>query len=126
MSHTHYIIGILLAGILSLTGWFLVLFRLDPFSSTNIALILFFVSLFFALASFFTVIGYYLRVFFNKNEIYYAHILISLREGILFGFFVCITLIFQIIRVLTWWNLLLLFLAIMLLEVYFLSRGNNP
>jgi hypothetical protein len=126
MSHTHYIIGILLAGILSLIGWFLVLFRLDPFSSTNIALILFFVSLFFALASFFTVIGYYLRVFFNKNEIYYAHILISLREGILFGFFVCITLIFQIIRVLTWWNLLLLFLAIMLLEVYFLSRGNNP
>jgi len=126
MSHTHYIIGILLAGILSLIGWFLVLFRLDPFSSTNIALILFFVSLFFALASFFTVMGYYLRVFFNKNEIYYAHILISLREGILFGFFVCIALIFQILRVLTWWNLLLLFLAIMLLEVYFLSRNQTP
>lgn len=125
MSHTTYITGILLAGILSLIGWFVVLFRMDPFSSTNVALVLFFVSLFFALASFFAVIGYYLRVFFNRNEIYYSHILISLREGILFSFFVCIALIFQIIRVLTWWNLLLLFVAIMLLEAYFLSRSNE-
>ncbi len=123
MSHTTYISAILVAGIMSLIGWFLVLFRLDPFASTNIALGLFFVSLFFTLVSFFTVIGYYLRVFFNRNEIYYSHILISLREGILFAFFVCIALGFQVMRVLTWWNLILLFIAIFLLEAYFIARS---
>lgn len=125
MSHTSYIFAILFAGIISLCGWFLVLFRMDPFSSTNIALALFLISLFLALASFFTVIGYYLRVFFNKNEIFYAHIWISLRQGLLFSFFVCTAVVFQLMRVLTWWNLLLLFIAIVLLEVYFLSKNND-
>lgn len=122
MSHTSYITLILLAGILSLFGWFVVVLRLDPFASTNMAVALFFISLFLSLASFFTVIGYYARVLFNKNEIYYSHVIISLREGILFAVFVSIALIFQIMRVLTWWNMVLLFMAIALLEVYFLSR----
>lgn len=125
MSHTTYIVAILLAGIMSLFGWILVIWRLDPFSSTSIALTLFFISLFFALASFFTVIGYYLRVLFNRNEIYYSHILISLRQGILFGLFICINLGFQIMRVLKWWNMLLLFIAVILVELFFLSRSNQ-
>lgn len=125
MSHTTYIVAILLAGILSLLGWFLVIWRLDPFSSTNLALVLFFVSLFFALASFFTVVGYYLRVLFNRNEIYYSHIIISLRQGILFALFICLSLGFQIMRVLKWWNVALLFAAIVLLEVYFISKSTQ-
>src|SRR6185436_14939849 len=123
--HTTYISAVLAAGVLSLLGWFLIVLRLDPFASTNIALVLFFISLFFALASFITVIGYYLRVVFNKNEIYYSHLLVSLREGILFALFVCLALGFQIMRVLTWWNLLLLFFAVFLLEVYFISRRSQ-
>ncbi len=125
MSHTKYILGIFAAGIISLLGWVLVLYRLDPFSSTTIAMTLFFITLFFTLASFFTVIGYYLRVLLNRNEIYYAHIIISLRQGILFSLFVCLSLTFQLMKVLKWWNLALLFLAIILLEMFFVSRKDR-
>lgn len=125
MSHTRYILAILGTGILSLCGWFLVLLRLDPYSSTSLALMLFFISLFFALASFFTVLGYYFRIFLYKNEIYSSHIFVSLREGILFALFICSALVFQILRVLTWWNLLILLCAIFLLEAYFVSRAQN-
>ncbi len=126
MSHTTYISSILAAGILSLIGWSVVLIRLDPFVTHNTtALVLFFISFFFSLSSFFTVIGYYLRVLINKNEIYYAHIIISLREGILFSFFVCASLGLQARKVLTWWNLILLFIAVFLLEAYFISKNTT-
>jgi len=82
LTHNKYLAFVSAAGLVSWIAWFIVLTKLDPFESTALALVLFFVSLFFAMACTFTVLGFYFRLWLNKNEIYSNHITISFRQGI--------------------------------------------
>lgn len=118
MSHNKYILIIGVAALVSWLAFYMVLEALDPFQSTGLALAMFFISLFFALTSTFTICGFYLRMWVNKNEIYYNHINISLRQGILLSFIALGCLLFQLLGVLTWWSGLLLIGAITLVEFY--------
>ena len=122
MSHNKYIVIITFAAIISWMAFYLVITKLDPFVSTGLSLALFFISLFFALTSTFTVIGFYLRVWFNKNEIYYDHINVSLRQGILLTLITLGSLMFQLLGVLTWWSGLLLIAAITMIEFYLVAK----
>lgn len=110
------IIGV--AATVSWLAFVMVIRMLDPFQSTGLALAMFFISLFFALTSTFTIIGFYIRMWVNKNEIYYNHINISLRQGILLALIALGCLLFQLLGVLTWWSGLLLIGAITLIEFY--------
>lgn len=120
--HSVYIFSIVLSAVIGWIGWLLVWLRMDPFGSTVLAVTLFFLSLFIALSSTLALIGYYLRLMFRRNEIFYEHIIISLRQGMLLSFFVCGSLGFQKFKVLNWWNALLFLVTIMLVEAYFLSK----
>jgi len=122
MSHNRYLIIIGVAALISWLAFFLVVSKLDPFVSTGLSLALFFISLFFALTSSFTIIGFYLRVWFNKNEVYYDHINVSLRQGILLTFIALGSLLFQLLGVLTWWSGLLLIGAITMIEFYLVAK----
>ena len=123
MTKTAYMLGILFSTIFGWAAWTVVFLRLSPYGTEKyLALSLFYVSLFFALAGTLSLIGYYLRVYLHRNEIYYSHISTSLRQGVFLSLFLCVCLVFLDYKVFTWWNAGLLFLAIALLEVYFLSR----
>lgn len=122
MSHNRYIVIITFAAIISWMAFYLVITKLDPFMSSGLALALFFISLFFALTSTFTIAGFYLRVWFNKNEIYYDHINVSLRQGILLTLIALGSLMFQLLGVLTWWSGLLLIGAITMVEFYLVAK----
>lgn len=122
MSHNRYIVIISFAAIIAWLAFYLVVTKLDPFVSTGLALALFFISLFFALTSTFTIAGFYLRVWFNKNEIYYDHINVSLRQGILLTLIALGSLLFQLLGVLTWWSGLLLIAAITMIEFYLVAK----
>lgn len=115
----------MILGIAALISWlafYLVINKLDPFASTGLALALFFVSLFFALTSTFSVIGFYIRVWVNKNEIYYDHINVSLRQAILLTLITLGCLLFQLLSVLTWWSGLLLIAAVTMIEFYLVAK----
>jgi hypothetical protein len=118
MSHNKYILIIGVAAVVSWAAFVMVIRMLDPFQSTGLALAMFFISLFFALTSTFTIIGFYIRMWVNKNEIYYNHINLSLRQGILLALIALGCLLFQLLGVLTWWSGLLLIGAITLIEFY--------
>lgn len=122
MSHHRYLTIIGIAGVLSWVAWIVVLYKLDPFESTGLALAFFFLSLFVALVSTFTVLGFYFRVWLNKNEIYYNHINIAFRQGLLLTFIALGCLLFQLLGVLTWWSGLLYIAAITLVEFYFMAK----
>ena len=122
MSHHRYLAFIAAAGVLSWIAWIVVLAKLNPFESTALALGLFFLSLFLALISTFTVIGFYFRVWLNKNEIYYDHINIAFRQGLLLTIITIGCLVFQIMRVLTWWSGLLFIATVTLIEFYFMAK----
>jgi hypothetical protein len=131
MTHNKYLLIIGLAGILSWTAWSLVLQNLEPCGSYDYytfcgnvskpALILFFASLFFALTSTFTITGYYLRLYLNKNEVFINHINIALRQGTLLALLTLAALGMLGVSVLTWWSGILLITAFSLFEFYIAS-----
>ncbi len=122
MIHNTYLTGILIATFFSWASWFVVVYKLSPFSQQTLALSLFYSSLFIALAGTFALILYFLRVWANKKEIYNVHLNTSIRQGVLLSIMVIIGLAFQRLRVLTWWDGILLLAIVLLIEFYFSSR----
>jgi len=117
-----YIFIILITAIISWIGFYIVILKINPEESTELALALFFSSLFIALTCTFTLLGYFLRLWFNKNEIYGNHTNIALRQGVLLSFCAIFCLLFLLLKVLTWWIGILLVSLITLVEFYFMSK----
>jgi hypothetical protein len=122
MSHHRYLAIIGVAGVLSWIAWVIVLFKLNPYESTSLALGLFFLSLFLALSCTFTVVGFYFRIWLNKNEIFYNHINIAFRQGILLTLITLGCLILQLLGTLTWWSGILYIAAVTMVEFYFMAK----
>lgn len=123
MPHNAYLSTILAASLLSWTSWFVVVYKLSPFSQQSLSLTLFYTSLFVALSGTFALLLYFLRVWANKKEVYSSHLNTSIRQGVLLSMMVVIGLGFQRLRVLTWWDGLLLLAIVLLIEFYFMSRN---
>lgn len=125
MSHGRYIAIILLAGLFSWMGWILIINKLSPNDNVGIVLALFFLTFFIALGSTFSVLGYYFRLWLFKNEIFYKHINVSLRQGILLALVSVFSLVFQMLKVLNWWSGMLILVITVLLEMYFSTRDSE-
>jgi hypothetical protein len=111
--------------VVAVLGWAalgITLWRLDPYSSTALALPFFFGAAFLALTGTLTLLGFYSRVWFRTGEVFYEHLSISLRQGILLSLGTLFAILLQILRVLTWWDSVLIVAAIALVEVYFSAR----
>ena len=122
MVQIYYLIGVFVATILGWVSWFVVLNKLSPFLSGDLALTFFYSSLFLALTGTFTVVIYYLRLALNRSENFFRHLNTALRQGALLSFMCCTGLAFQRLRVLTWWDALLLLVIVLLIEYYFMNR----
>jgi hypothetical protein len=123
MTYNRYLTIISLAGLLAWMAVIVVVNKLNPYESPFLALPFFFLALFFALTCTFAVLGFYFRVWLYKNEVFYSHINVSLRQGFLLALIPCGALGFKLLEVLTWWTGLLFVLAITLLELYFSSKS---
>ncbi len=123
MIHNTYIIAILIASFFSWASFIVVINKLSPFSQPALSMSLFYSSLFIALAGTFALAFYFLRVWSNKKEIYNVHLNTSLRQGVLLSVVVVVGLAFQRLRVLTWWDGLLILAIVLLIEFYFMSRN---
>ena len=123
MIHSTYIIAILIATVFGWASWIVVLNKLSPFTTPELALSLFYTSLFVALAGTFALVIYYLRAWLNKGEIFNAHLNVSLRQGVLLSTMINTAIAFQRLKVLTWWDGLLLFAIVLLIEFYFMARS---
>jgi hypothetical protein len=117
-----YLLGILVTALLGWIALVIVIFRLDPFSSTALAIPFFFAALFLALTGTLTLLGFYGRVWFRRGEIYLQHISIALRQAALLSVAIEVAFAFQILRILTWWDGVLIAVAIGLVEIYFSSK----
>ncbi len=122
MVHKNYLLILLLAGVLAWIAFVTVIFKFNPYESTSVALAFFYLSLLIALSCTFTLFGYFFRIWLYKNEIFYLHINISLRQGVLLSLIAVSCLILLMLNVLTWWSGGLLIAAAVLLEFYFASR----
>jgi len=122
MAHRNYLFIILGISVLAWTGFITVLFKFDPFFNTSTALAFFYLSLFIALTGTFTLIGYFFRIWLYRNEIFYVHLNISLRQGVLLTLIAVSCFVLLMLKVLTWWSGGLVIFASLLVELYFASK----
>jgi len=123
MIHGAYILAILIATVFGWASWVVVINKLSPFTTPELALALFYTSLFVALAGTLSLVIYYLRAWLNKVEIHNIQLNTSLRQGVLLSAMINTAVAFQRLKVLTWWDGLLLLAIVLLIEFYFMARS---
>lgn len=109
---------VLLATLVSWTGLFLVVTKLDPYSSTELALAFFFITSFMSLTGTFALLLFLLKKWRSEDRIYVKHVMISLRQGFLLSLCTNLCLALLMFGLLRLWNGFLLVIFIMLLEFY--------
>jgi hypothetical protein len=128
-----YLFFVSLTAVLGWAGFILIIRRLDPClipgeiavcsDTSSLAMILFFVSLFFALTASFAVLGYAMRLWLHKHDLFVDSMNVALRQGFLLAFIGIGAVSMLALSVLRWWSGLLLIALVLLLELYF-TRTN--
>jgi len=134
MTHKKYIIVMLIASMIGWLAFWLVVTKLEPCTSPGelticksvepVSLALFFLSIFIAFSATFTLMGFLIRFWMHKDEIYLDHVSISMRQGLLLAISAVGALILLLLETLTWWSGLLLILITLLIELY-ISRSKE-
>ena len=120
--HYRILSIIALATTFSWAAWILVILKLDPYESTDLALSLFFISTLLALTGSFTILLFLLKKWKTEGEVYVKHLTISLRQGLLLSATTTICLALLMLGLLRVWNGLLLVALMTLIEFYLSSK----
>jgi hypothetical protein len=102
-------------------AWLAVLFQVDPTESGPFGLGLFYLCLFLALAGTFFLLSFTWRKIFSKFSLEYKIVGTSFRQSFFFALIVVGLFFLQSQNMLTWWNWILLILAVSIVEFFFLS-----
>ena len=93
--------------------------------SSFLGLVIFYVSLFFALIGIFMLAGVGLRALVGRGTPVFRHLGISLRQAVLFALLLVGSLLLQGNRLFNWWNALFFVAGLSLLEFFFLMRSQR-
>ena len=129
MKYQKYFLFTGLVAAVGLTAFFLVLSKMEPctapggrrlcYSVSGLSLSLFFLSAAVALTGTFTFLGFGLRYWLNRSELYRDHLNVSIRQAILLTLCALGSLALLLLNVLAWWSGLLLIAIIVCIELYF-------
>ena len=125
MKLIHLLIIVLIATLACWAGWALILFQIDPTNSGNFGLGLFYGSLFLAIFGTFFLFSFAFRKIFNHAALEQMLVGTSFRQSFFFAIIIIGVLFLQSLSFLTWWNLLILVLAVAGLEFVFLTAKKN-
>lgn len=108
-----------LATMLCWGAFLIVIFSVDPFKTTSLGFVLFYLSLFLSTAGSLSILGFIMRYIFNKNQFINHQVITSFRQGVLLGLLIAVALYLQSNGLIAWWNLLLLVILLVCVEIYF-------
>ena len=125
MSLSSYLWGIRLFTFITLLAWLGVVFLLDPRETGVIGMIIFFVSLFVFLSGFFFlfVVWFYRKGLGDAETTH--HLSGAFRQAVLLSLYTVGIIFFQYAHILVWWDALLFFATILLIEFSF-RHFSNP
>jgi hypothetical protein len=106
-------------------AWLLVLFYFNPDEAGFVGFFLFHFSLLLALIGTFSLIGFFCRVWFTKEQVIFRHLGISTRQSLWFALLLVSALILKGAEYFRWWSILLIIIMLGLLEFFFLSRRTS-
>lgn len=116
-----FVIGSLVAAIISWATWLAIIKFLDPGQAGLIGFLLFFLALFLATASTTGLAGYATRRLLSPQQLSAYAVRTSLRQGILLGLFLDLLLLLQLLRFYQWWLALLAIVIFIFIEFIFLG-----
>jgi len=117
-----YIFCLFVTLIVSASLLFLLIFGVDPFQAPTWIMILFYFSLLLFLTSGLSLGGFYLKIWASNREVIFSHLLPTLRQSLFISFALVGILFLKQLKVLNWWNSLMLLAAIGLIELFFRAR----
>lgn len=117
MSFRAYLVLMGLSTAMAWVGWLIVLMNVDPFQTSFMGIVLFYVTLAVGLVGVFTLIGLTYRVgILRRKELVSREVKVSFRHAILLTAVSVITLILSRQGVLHWWVLVVLIVTAGILE----------
>lgn len=121
MTVRTFIAGIIFCAFIGAISWISILINVDPSEGVSV-IFLFHLTLAILSISLFTLIGFFLRRLIFSRSIPFSLVSVSFRQAVLFSVIVIGVLLFQELRILSWWSIGLLVGSVVLLELYFISR----
>ena len=117
-------LNIAVGAIFGLISFLLILFYANPKEASFGIIFLFYLSLFLGVSGFFTFISFWFRLKKKSNLNQLNTLGISLRQSLFLSFLLVSILVLQSVKLFYWWMGILLFVIILLAEIFF-SRKNS-
>jgi len=121
MSIKQYLILMTSCTLLCWAGWLLVLFFINPDTTSLMGFLMFYLSLFFALTGTLALLSYLFRLIFTRINTKVEKVQISFRQAIFWSIVIVISLLLQSSRLLNWLNTLFLVSLVTFIEFLFIS-----
>jgi len=115
----------ILATLFCWAAFLIVIYSINPLQTVFLGFVLFYISLFFAVTGLASIVGFLARYFFNKNQFISQQVKISFRQAVWFGILIVVSLFLQSQGLIAWWNLLILLIILISLEMMFLKQNET-
>ncbi len=126
MTAKNYSLIMGIATIIAWVGFFTIIFNFDPQEANWVIFTLFYLALFLATAGTLSIVGFLARILLLRKRMILRYLVVeSFRQAIIVAGALVVTLLLQSIRILTWWNMVLLILAAATLEFLILLFKHN-
>ena len=121
MNYRNFIRGLLVTTILFGGVVLFMTFFVSP-EANMVSVILYILSTGIFIFGIATILGFYIRRWWMHNEVLLSNVKLAVRQGALVAVFSMALLILSAMRLLTWWDAIILAVSFLLIELYFKSR----
>lgn len=122
MTLRQYLIIMSICTLLSWGAVGMIITMTDPTQTQSVVFVILFASLFLALIGTLSISGFLMRVWLLRKQYFISkEVLVSLRQAILLATLLIAALVMQSRTILTWWNAILMVMALTMLEFFFVT-----
>ena len=125
MNFKDYLLVMSIATVAAWIAWLFVIVSIDPTRTSTLGMIFFYTTLGIAMIGTLSIAGAGIRTWAKKDELVSRHVIISLRQSILFSLLILGSLILLAQEFFTLWTASLLIIILALIELVFLSSKQN-
>lgn len=122
MTLRSYLWGLRIGTLFSFAAFCAVIFLTDPIDIGNVAFVLFYVTFFLTTSGIGVLLLTWLWRRMTKEMLTLGEVGMAVRQGILLGFLSSIIVGMQQMKILLWWDALIVIVGIFLVELYFITR----
>ena len=126
MKFRQYLTFKILGTILAWAAWLLVLFRVDPVTTNNLGIVLFYITFSLAVVGTVSTSLMLIRVYLYKRLYTQRLVVICFRQGMWIAAAFSLLLFFSSQHVIAWWNATILLLLMGLIELFYLRLKQQP